>query len=319
MIDAILDDMTRGRELTARSFGAAAVEYLQRNHGYSLSVNIPSGDEDIMVRWLNSNSPRHCELFAGAFTLLARRAGYPTRIVTGFKGGTWNAYEQYYMVRNKNAHAWCEVYDGEGAWVRVDPTPGNSSTSTLASTIGDRSFLDIDNTLGAYFDSLKILWYRRVVKFDRDQQRELAGGIRSTGAGLITDIRVGLREVLDGLKELAASIWSGGPWVLLTRLGIFLGVVYGTFKWGPILLFRLAELRSKRTGSLDPVRKKAGRWVRRLEQARLQGNPGAYGDATRWERLRMDLLCLRFGERANWPRHTDVFKEARDYLRHGKS
>ena len=67
-----------------------------------------------------SKEDGHCELFAGAFTLLARTAGHPTRVVGGFVGGTWN--EDYLIVRNSNAHAWCEIFDGAESWLRVDPT-----------------------------------------------------------------------------------------------------------------------------------------------------------------------------------------------------
>ncbi|MBT5872328.1 MAG: DUF3488 domain-containing protein [Candidatus Latescibacteria bacterium] len=315
VLDRILLEIVKGRVLTPQAFSAAAIEYLQLHHSYSLSVNIPSGSNDIMVRWLDSDQPGHCELFAGAFALLARRAGYPTRIVTGFKGGTWNAYEQYYMVRNKNAHAWCEVYDGDRAWIRADATPGNGAATSMASTTGGGSFLDIDNTLGAYFDSLKILWYRRVVKFDRDQQRELAGGIRSAGAGFVSTVRSRLRSGLDSLKELASNIWSGGPWVLLLRLGILVGFVYGAFRWGPILLFRIAEIRSARTGRIDPVRKKAGAWVRRIERLKPLDQSALQGDVAQWEQIHVDLQCLRYGARSSWRNYRDVFEEARAYRR----
>ena len=109
--------------------------------------------------------PGHCELFAGAFTLLARTAGIPTRIVTGFRGGTWSGFEDYYMVRNRDAHAWCEIFDGRDAWLRVDPTPGGglvgAGNDSLGTPLIDRSWV-------AYLDSLRIVWYRRIVNFDRE-------------------------------------------------------------------------------------------------------------------------------------------------------
>ncbi len=63
-----------------------------------------------------------CEHFAGAFTVLMRSAGIPTRMVGGYLGGRWNAWGDFLIVRQADAHVWCEVWLEEKGWVRVDPT-----------------------------------------------------------------------------------------------------------------------------------------------------------------------------------------------------
>lgn len=63
----------------------------------------------------------YCEHYAGAFAVLMRAAGVPTRVVTGFYGGKYNASGGYLLVANSRAHAWNEVLIGD-AWERVDPT-----------------------------------------------------------------------------------------------------------------------------------------------------------------------------------------------------
>jgi hypothetical protein len=83
----------------------------QDQHPYSLAPRIPAGPGDPLIRWMSSREPGHCELFAGALVLLARSAGIPARVVTGFKGGTWNAYSGNYTIRNSDAHAWAELWD----------------------------------------------------------------------------------------------------------------------------------------------------------------------------------------------------------------
>ena len=51
-----------------------------------------------------------------------RAAGIPTRVVTGYQGGTFNRYADYWIVRQSDAHAWDEIWvDGHG-WLRIDPT-----------------------------------------------------------------------------------------------------------------------------------------------------------------------------------------------------
>ena len=140
---------------TAIDFGTAANSWLRTNHGYSLDPNIPSGKGDPLVRWIDSHSEGHCELFSGAFVLLAREAGFPARVVTGFKGGTWNGYSNNFTVRNSDAHAWAEIWDAkEGSWLREDPLErGTSSASTTAqaeSVLGR-----VDRSWSARLDSLQ--------------------------------------------------------------------------------------------------------------------------------------------------------------------
>mgnify|MGYP002821898795 CR=1 FL=1 len=63
-----------------------------------------------------------CEHFASAFTVLMRAAGIPTRVVTGYQGGERNDVGDYWVVRQRDAHAWSEVWLGKRGWVRGDPT-----------------------------------------------------------------------------------------------------------------------------------------------------------------------------------------------------
>lgn len=63
-----------------------------------------------------------CEHFASSFTFLMRAAGIPSRLVTGYMGGEYNAQGGYYSIYQRDAHAWSEVWlEGKG-WVKVDPT-----------------------------------------------------------------------------------------------------------------------------------------------------------------------------------------------------
>lgn len=63
-----------------------------------------------------------CEHYASAFTVLMRAAGVPARVVTGYQGGEFNEVSDYWLVRQRDAHAWSEVWLGDRGWVRVDPT-----------------------------------------------------------------------------------------------------------------------------------------------------------------------------------------------------
>jgi transglutaminase-like putative cysteine protease len=83
---------------------------------------IPAG-RDPLVAFLTDTRAGTCESFAGAFAVMARSVGLPTRIAVGFTGGR-NAAGGMTIVRGADAHEWPEVYLGAGSgWVSFEPTP----------------------------------------------------------------------------------------------------------------------------------------------------------------------------------------------------
>ena len=121
-------------------------------------------------------------------------------------GGVLNAYENYFMVKNSDAHAWSEVFEN-GAWQRFDATPGAMTSSAQAEAM--RAARAEDSSWDARFDSLRVLWYRRIVNFDQRAQAEMIEKVR----GLTVDTGGAIREVLN---ELSAQLkaWIKRPWDL---------------------------------------------------------------------------------------------------------
>ncbi len=64
--------------------------------------------------------------FASSFVTMARMADIPARVVTGYKADLTNSLNNYLAIKERNAHAWAELYLNE-RWVRVE------TTSTAAS------------------------------------------------------------------------------------------------------------------------------------------------------------------------------------------
>ena len=63
----------------------------------------------------------YCVHFASSFVTMARMAGIPSRIVTGYKADLGNSMNNYLAVKEKDAHAWAELYIDEH-WVRFETT-----------------------------------------------------------------------------------------------------------------------------------------------------------------------------------------------------
>ncbi len=63
----------------------------------------------------------YCVHFASSFVTMARMAGIPSRIVTGYKADKVNSLNNYLAVKERDAHAWAELYIDEH-WVRYETT-----------------------------------------------------------------------------------------------------------------------------------------------------------------------------------------------------
>ncbi len=295
---------------SAPEFARSASRWLAKRHAYSLQSSIGSGpaDSDPLVRWVDSAEPGHCELFAGAFTLLARTAGYPTRVALGFKGGSWNARSENITVRNSDAHAWCEVYDkAAGAWLRVDPTPGAAAVGDSANAPQGEAVLARirDDSWAARFESLRVFWYRRIVNFDQQSQVRLVHNAKKLADERLREFKKTLREKLEALKAWIASPWDArrvAAWGLSAA-----AVVFGVVGWrlagrGAWLRWRSGRMR----GGPDPVRREAGRWLRKISDS---GSVMADLDG-----VRAELENLRYGPSAKWPEPTGVFRRAKRTL-----
>jgi hypothetical protein len=247
-------------------------------------------------------------LFTAAFTLLARAAGYPTRAVTGFKGGDWNAYEDYFMVRNTHAHAWCEIYDGRTGWIRVDPTDGSAPVNAGAQSGADESRLltqRSDRTWRARLDAVRILWYRRIVSFDQRTQIALFVGLKETTGRFGAAVRALLENAFGPLRSWRNRPWAAGwAWCGLAGAG---AVLAAGVLWGRRTLGWWWRGRGWRREGMDPVRREAGRWLRKMGgRDRRQVEDGA---------VLAELQRLRYGPRPTWPQPQLVFRRARRAVR----
>ena len=97
-------------------------DYFKENFSYSLTVD--NGD-DPLSGFLYETREGHCALFATAMTLALRELGIPARYVTGYVvSGDYAPVESgfEYTIRERNLHAWVEVYFRNVGWLPFDPT-----------------------------------------------------------------------------------------------------------------------------------------------------------------------------------------------------
>ena len=115
-----------GRQLAGGRDRPGAVQQVQAwlaaNATYNLDSPVPGPGEDAVDRFLFVDRVGFCEQFAAAEVLLLRSAGIPARFVTGLAYGA-SAGPDRRTYRDRDLHAWVEVFHPGVGWVASDPTP----------------------------------------------------------------------------------------------------------------------------------------------------------------------------------------------------
>jgi hypothetical protein len=122
---ALLHDIVRGAGLANRApaqLPQALKDYFSAGYSYSTFQENPGAGHTPLADFLLATHAGHCEYFATATVLLARAAGVPARYATGFSAQEYSRLEQAYVVRERHAHAWAQLYV-DGRWQDVDTTP----------------------------------------------------------------------------------------------------------------------------------------------------------------------------------------------------
>ena len=156
------------------------MEWLRRDFKYTISA--PPVGRDATDDFLFETRLGFCQHFSSAYAVFMRAAGVPARVVTGYVGGHYNKLGDYWLLKNKDGHAWVEIWlDGRG-WTRVDPTAAIAPENIL-DTLDDlqarqRAGLagPADQVLGPMFDGSDFLrrqWNEMVLGFNAVRQKSL--------------------------------------------------------------------------------------------------------------------------------------------------
>lgn len=101
---------------------AIAIESYLRKIPYTLDVEPPPLGEDVVDYFLFTAQMGYCDYYASSMVVLARAVGLPARIVIGYTSGDYDSSTGQYIVRQKHAHSWVEIYFSEIGWVEFEPT-----------------------------------------------------------------------------------------------------------------------------------------------------------------------------------------------------
>ena len=150
------------------------------NGSYYYNLSPENLSENSYADFFFKNKEGYCEYFAGTFVLLARLANIPSRIVSGYLGGDLNDIGDFYIFKQKDTHAWAEVWFENEGWVRVDPTrfiPVENVRNTLNDLFNSNktsdNFISLKmlKYIGYYINYADFVWTQHLLSYDNTQRQ----------------------------------------------------------------------------------------------------------------------------------------------------
>ncbi|MBT9466735.1 MAG: DUF3488 domain-containing transglutaminase family protein [Hydrogenophaga sp.] len=203
-----------------------------RTGGYSYTLDPGLYGQNTADEFWFDKREGFCEHIASSFVILMRALDIPARIVTGYQGGELNGVDGYWTVRQRDAHAWAEVWlQGQG-WVRVDPTsavaPGRIGSferlrapqGALAGAIGNLN-PNLAAQLRAAWEAVNNSWNQWVLNYTQGRQLDLLKNLGFTSPSWtdLAYVLIGV-VVLVSLLGAAWTLWERqqhDPWLRLLR------------------------------------------------------------------------------------------------------
>lgn len=100
----------------------AITNYLRAEIEYSGNMALPNENTDPLEYFLFESQKGFCNYYASAEVLMLRSIGIPARLAVGYAQGEPNLQQSIYVVRERDQHAWPEVYFPGIGWVEFEPT-----------------------------------------------------------------------------------------------------------------------------------------------------------------------------------------------------
>lgn len=165
------DDLALGayagvRDLARRVAGDAATPYaavnriesfLRRGYTYDEQPPYPTSLPDgagspagrpPLADFLLTSRRGFCQHFAGGMAVMLRSLGVPARVAVGYGTGRYDADRAAWVVLDRDAHSWVEVWFPGRGWLPFDPTPGRSAPNPASVSSPDYAPSSFEIDLG---------------------------------------------------------------------------------------------------------------------------------------------------------------------------
>ncbi|MFL3023914.1 MAG: transglutaminaseTgpA domain-containing protein [Methylophilaceae bacterium] len=141
--------------------------YFGQNFSYKIK-NLNLDKENPLDSFFFDVRKGSCTHFAVAMVNALRANNIPANIVTGYLGGQWNIYGNYYKIGSDNAHAWVEAKVND-EWIYIDPTLKIENIESDAESIAFRNLSNSKasfiNEIAAYLDNINTLISFKILNY----------------------------------------------------------------------------------------------------------------------------------------------------------
>jgi hypothetical protein len=204
-------------------------QFVRQRIAYNEAVPAPGG-VDAVDTILFQRPEGYCTFYASSMAVLLRILGIPARVAVGYYPAEFDSDLGGFIYRDRNAHAWVEVFFPGYGWIPFEPT---ASRPPLArdplATSGD--LLPLDPTLGANLPTDE----RLGLLIPELGGREGAGAVGSAAASSAPESHTVRNTFLVLVVLLGIAIVAGAVWWL-----------WGTWRLSPVarLFVRMQRLAS---------------------------------------------------------------------------
>jgi transglutaminase-like putative cysteine protease len=124
------------KEATTPYEAVVALEtYFQTNFKYDETADYstaPNGP--LPAFFLGEGKNGYCQMFSGSMATILRMLGIPARVAEGFTPGKLDPRSRRFVVTDRDAHAWVEVYFPGFGWLPFEPTPTRALDARFSGT-----------------------------------------------------------------------------------------------------------------------------------------------------------------------------------------
>lgn len=235
---------------------------------YSLDASIKDSSVDPVEDFLFNRKKGHCEYYATSLALMLRAVDVPTRLISGFKGGTVNSITGAFDVEQRHAHAWVEAYV-DGQWITLDATPSsprNDGVEALEPGLP---------TIRDLMSVIRDVWNTQIINMNIGQQRDRIYTPVQDAASALWKSVSGDEKEQDALwKAVRRFVTSPEEWISVK---------------GGLVSFALLTMSA---GAFFGVRRFV-RWSRGLSQQRREAESNELFAVEFYERFKR--LCANAG------------------------
>jgi transglutaminase-like putative cysteine protease len=113
-------------ESTVYDKAKAMERFLRSNYKYNEEISAPAPEQDPVEYFLFEIEQGYCDYYATSMAVMLRSLGIPARTASGYAEGTYDRESGVYIITERDAHTWVEVYFPGYGWIEFEPTAGES-------------------------------------------------------------------------------------------------------------------------------------------------------------------------------------------------